>query len=188
MDGDVPIKGVVAVDVDSDTPPVTGDTDSPLGKRDSKRRKDSKRSSSSRKSSKRESNHSDKDEDRKSDSGVTSGETSVIYVRSSAHDSESDERSSKTDDTIEAGATPYPDGDTTRTTIYTTVIRHHVDGTGEDDDVRSDSSKRISNVSSRSSSTPHVISTYDPTEEGHFHSEHQYNRGTHPWKENIQHQ
>ena len=175
VDGDPGIKGVVAVEIDSNGPSVDGDSNSSPGKRDSNTGKDSKRSSkrssSSRKGSKREPKHSDIEDDH---NGITNGETSVVRVRSSVHNSESGERSSKMED-IEAGATPYPDGDTEHgtTTTYTTVIRHYVDGTG-DDDVGSDTSKRISNVSSRSSSTPHVISTYDPSAEGHFHSEHHY--------------
>ena len=174
------IKGVVAVELDSDNEGSPGRKDSKKGRKDSKR--SSKKSTSSNKSSKRSSKNSDYGGERKAEPGVTSGETSVIRVsgtRSSAHDSEGGaERSSKASDTTEAGAVPYPDDNaentTTTTTTYTSVITHRVDGANDDNNYDNDAIKRNSNIS-QSSSNRHVISSgYDPSNEGHFHSEHQY--------------
>ena len=175
---DSAIKGVVAVELDSDTEDSQGRKNSQKGRKDSKR--SSKKSSSSCKSSKRSSKHSDDDGgDRKAESGFTSVETSVIRVtgtRNSAHDSEGAERSSKASENTEAGAVPYPDDNaehtttTTTTTTYTSLITHRVDGDNDGDD---DSVKRNSNIS-QSSSNRNVISAYDLSDEGHFHSEHQY--------------
>ena len=173
------IKGVVAVDLDSDTEVSPGRKNSTKkGRKDSKR--SSKKSSSSNKSSKRSSKHSDDGAEQKAESGVTSVETSAICVtgtRGSAHDSEAAERSSRASDNTEAGAVPYPDdnaGNTTTTTTYTSVITHRVDGTNDDDYDNNDAFKRNSNTS-QSSSNRHVISSaYDLSGEGHFHSEHQY--------------
>ena len=166
------IKGVVAVELDSDNEGSAGRKDSQKGRKDSKR--SSKKSSSSNKSSKRSSEHFDHGDERKTGSGVTSVETS-----SSAHNSEGGaERSSKASDNTEAGAVPYPEDNaentTTTTTTYTSVITHRVDGTNDDNNYDYDGTKRNSNIS-QSSSNRHVISSaYDLSDEGHFHSEHQY--------------
>lgn len=180
------IKDVVAVELDSNNPSEIGDEATKDETDGGKRRKDSKRSSkrsisSKRSSGKRTSKPSDKDGDakdgRKDDVGV---KTSVIHVsdtRSSVHDSDHG--------SAVGGAIPYPDGNdpdattttTTSATTYTSVIRHHVGDAaadGEGDDVKSDTSKRISNVSSSNESSHVISSTYDPREEGHFHSQHEY--------------